>query len=182
MPSCRAQAAPSPSGGVQPPAGLAQHPAGPDHRPATFVRPRPGWARAAADFDARVFGPDAWPYAVWVDELAAGAVSTYRALIEDGGVSATPSIIALGGIRGGIEAEVLTIGVAPSHRGQGLGGLLLDELLSLAAADGAEEVFLEVRSRGEVARRLYESRGFVTVGLRRGYYRDDDALIMRLAL
>lgn len=40
-------------------------------------------------------------------------------------------------------------------------------------------MFLEVRSRSEGARALYEGRGFVPVGLRRRYYRDDDALVMR---
>ncbi|MFC2434992.1 MAG: GNAT family N-acetyltransferase, partial [Peptidiphaga sp.] len=58
-------------------------------------------------------------------------------------------------------------------------GRLLDELVSAAVREGAETVFLEVRSRSEGARALYEGRGFVPVGLRSRYYRDDDALVMR---
>ena len=93
--------------------------------------------------------------------------------------SAVPGILALGGVSPGPEAEILTIGVAESWRGRGLGGRLLDELVSAAVREGAETVFLEVRSRSEGARALYEGRGFVPVGLRRRYYRDDDALVMR---
>lgn len=85
----------------------------------------------------------------------------------------------MGGVSPGPEAEILTIGVAESWRGRGLGGRLLDELVSAAVREGAETVFLEVRSRSEGARALYEGRGFVPVGLRSRYYRDDDALVMR---
>ena len=149
--------------------------------PAGPVRPPAGWAGAAAAFDARVFGPDAWPASVWRYELSDGAAGVYLAFVDGDGphASAVPGILALGGVSPGPEAEILTIGVAESWRGRGLGGRLLDELVSAAVREGAETVFLEVRSRSEGARARYDGRGFVPVGLRRRYYRDDDALVMR---
>jgi ribosomal-protein-alanine N-acetyltransferase len=67
------------------------------------------------------------------------------------------------------EAEVHTIGVAPSHRGRGIGRELLRGLLAVADGAGAT-VFLEVRTDNDAARALYESEGFTVIGLRKRYY------------
>ena len=141
--------------------------------------PRPGWAGRVADFDLLAFGPDAWPLAVWRQELRS-EVAHYRALVScEPGLAAIPEVIAIGGVSEGIEAEILTIAVARSHRGRGLGGWLLDELLAIADGQGSESVFLEVRSRDDVAQSLYLGRGFKIVGGRKNYYHDDDAVVMR---
>lgn len=145
----------------------------------SFASPAPGWARALADFDARVFGRDAWPFEQWVQELASRR-SVYIAIVREGGIAAVPEIVAAGGVGLGPEAEVLTVAVSRKERGRGLGGALLDELLARAREGGAEDVFLEVRSRAPIAQKLYSGRGFAAVGLRKGYYGDDDALVMRL--
>ena len=85
--------------------------------------------------------------------------------------------------RGG-QADVLTMAVAPSHWGQGIGSALLEALLAEAAARGCAEVFLEVRVDNPRAQRLYRRHGFADVGLRRGYYQPSgtDALVMRRPL
>lgn len=141
--------------------------------------PKPGWAGRAASLDLQAFGGDAWPLAVWQQELGSD-IAHYRAFVSTRPTAAAiPDVVALGGVSEGIEAEILTIAVAASHRGQGLGGLLLDELLATADANGAESVFLEVRSQDQVAQSLYLGRGFEIVGRRRNYYSDDDAMIMR---
>ncbi|MFT0846525.1 GNAT family N-acetyltransferase [Actinomycetaceae bacterium L2_0104] len=141
--------------------------------------PRPGWAGKVADFDRLAFGADAWPLAVWRQELRSG-IAHYRALVpSEPSLAAIPDVIAIGGVSEGIEAEILTIAVAPNRRGQGLGGWLLDELLAIADRQGSESVFLEVRSRDEVAQALYLGRGFEIVGGRKNYYHDDDAVVMR---
>lgn len=145
----------------------------------SFASPAPGWARALADFDARAFGRDAWPFEQWVQELASRR-SVYIAIVREGGIAAVPEILAAGGVGLGPEAEVLTVAVSRKERGRGLGGALLDELLARAREGGAEDVFLEVRSRDPIAQKLYSGRGFAAVGLRKGYYGDDDALVMRL--
>ena len=81
----------------------------------------------------------------------------------------------------------MTVAVVPAHRGRGLGDLLLEELLRLAADGGAEAVMLEVRADNVAARRLYERHGFEEVSVRRRYYRrpgarDVDAVVMRCRL
>ncbi|MGH4008649.1 MAG: ribosomal protein S18-alanine N-acetyltransferase [Pseudonocardiaceae bacterium] len=67
------------------------------------------------------------------------------------------------------EAEIQMIGVDPAHQGRGIGRALLRKLLEVADAAVAT-VFLEVRTDNEAARALYESEGFVVVGLRERYY------------
>jgi ribosomal-protein-alanine acetyltransferase len=82
------------------------------------------------------------------------------------------------------EGEVMNIAVVPARRGQGVGGTLLDASLAAATAAECDAMWLEVRVSNGSARRLYESRGFVLVGRRRGYYRRpvEDALVLRRPL
>lgn len=78
------------------------------------------------------------------------------------------------------EGEIANLAVDPQHRGRGLGGRLLDALLAAAAAAGVGRVFLEVRPSNVAARRLYDGRGFIEVGVRRNYYDAprEDALVL----
>ncbi|HET9015160.1 MAG TPA: ribosomal protein S18-alanine N-acetyltransferase [Thermomicrobiaceae bacterium] len=78
------------------------------------------------------------------------------------------------------ESHVTTIGVAPEHRGRGLGELLLVHLFDEALRRGAEWVTLEVRVSNAPAQALYEKYGFTRQGVRRHYYSDngEDAYIM----
>lgn len=78
------------------------------------------------------------------------------------------------------EAHVTTIGVAPEHRGRGLGEFLLVTLFDEAIRRGAEWLTLEVRVSNEPAKALYHKYGFTEQGVRRRYYSDngEDAFIM----
>ena len=81
------------------------------------------------------------------------------------------------------EAEILSIGVLPEMRGQGLGEVLLMAALDAAKSAGAEAMFLEVAAGNEAARALYARAGFEEVGRRAGYYgAGADALVLRLGL
>jgi [ribosomal protein S18]-alanine N-acetyltransferase len=82
------------------------------------------------------------------------------------------------------EGEIANIAVVPSARGTGVGALLLDDAIAASEADGVLQLFLEVRTSNDAARRLYTSRGFVPVGRRRAYYQEplEDALVMRRAI
>lgn len=77
------------------------------------------------------------------------------------------------------EAEILTIAVLPPWRRGGLGACLLDRALAASAAAGAGAMFLEAAADNTAALSLYEKKGFVRVGLRKGYYGDKDAVVMR---
>lgn len=82
------------------------------------------------------------------------------------------------------EGELANLAVAPSERGRGIGGALLDAVLGDAASRGIAKLFLEVRESNDSARKLYEARGFEEVGRRKQYYRSpsEDALILRCTL
>jgi [ribosomal protein S18]-alanine N-acetyltransferase len=85
---------------------------------------------------------------------------------------------------GGGQADILTMAVARERWGQRIGAQLLDALVAEAARRGCTDVFLEVRVDNDRAQRLYRSRGFTQIGIRRGYYQPSgtDALVMQLSL
>lgn len=70
----------------------------------------------------------------------------------------------------GGEAEILSIAVAASRQGRGLGRRLLDLHLRRLAGLGIAALFLEVDEDNAPARRLYTRAGFREVGRRPAYY------------
>jgi ribosomal-protein-alanine N-acetyltransferase len=85
------------------------------------------------------------------------------------------------------EAEILTVGVAPWARRQGVARALMTAAIGAARAAGAADMFLEVDVDNAAAVALYERLGFVRTGLRKDYYDRGaagraDALVMRLDL
>lgn len=81
------------------------------------------------------------------------------------------------------EAHLLSLGIAPEHRGEGLGEALLRDLLKALTREGIEMVTLEVRISNSVAQGLYQKVGFEIVALHKRFYSSDneDAIMMRLA-
>ena len=82
------------------------------------------------------------------------------------------------------ESELLNIAVEPASRGRGIGGLLLDACIRRCAAEGAVEMWLEVRASNVSARALYAARGFSEMGVRKRYYEAprEDAILLRATL
>ncbi len=82
------------------------------------------------------------------------------------------------------QAELANIAVAPKSRRSGVGGRLLDHVLQVVGDRGVRTVFLEVRESNSLARRMYASRGFQEVGVRRDYYDQptEDARVLMLDL
>src|SRR2546421_2461293 len=82
------------------------------------------------------------------------------------------------------EGEILNLGVAPTHRRQGIGRALVERVLQELAGLGVRTVYLEVRASNTSARRLYESLGFGEVARRARYYRRpvEDAVVLRAAI
>ena len=133
---------------------------------------------AVAAMEEILFGAEAWSPELLATEVAADPGSRYYIVVEDEG-----AIAGYGGLlaqRGG-QADVLTLAVAAHRWGEGIGGALLDGLLSEAARRGCTEVFLEVRVDNDRAQRLYRRRGFTGIAIRRAYYQPSgaDALVMR---
>ena len=82
------------------------------------------------------------------------------------------------------EVDIHNIAVHSEFRRRGLGQALLQQVVEQARRRDSSRVTLEVRVSNIPAQKLYESVGFVTKGLRKGYYSDDgeDALIMAFDL
>lgn len=79
------------------------------------------------------------------------------------------------------ETDMMNIAVFPASRRQGVARALIEALVSALRERGSKQLTLEVRVSNGPARQLYESLGFLQVGLRKNYYRNpkEDALILR---
>lgn len=85
------------------------------------------------------------------------------------------------------EAEILTLGVAPSARRQGVGAILAVAACGACAAAGARALWLEVAIDNQAALALYGRAGFEVSGRRPSYYARllgpaVDAVVMRRVL
>lgn len=134
---------------------------------------------AVAAVESVTFPHDPWPAPRFWAELAARPRRHYVVL-----ESADATLMGYGGIdlaRDG--AEVMTVAVAPQHRGRGHGATLLRALLQHASHRGADRVSLEVRADNPAAIGLYRRHGFDVVRTRRRHDRDGgDALVMRASV
>ncbi len=132
-------------------------------------------APAVAALEKQVFPAEAWSENLVEEELSSpwghyvGAFDGNR-------------LVGYGGVKGHFEGDLMTLGVAPECRGQGLGRRILEDLCSLAWNAGMNELVLEVRASNDIALGLYRSVGFEVCGRIPGYYRDpgEDALVMKL--
>jgi len=81
------------------------------------------------------------------------------------------------------EAHIGTLAVLPEYRGRSIAKKLLAQALLEAIRCGATHALLEVRSSNQSAFHLYKKFGFEVVGVRKGYYQDndEDALLMTLS-
>jgi ribosomal-protein-alanine N-acetyltransferase len=116
--------------------------------------------------------PDPWSARAFAEELAAEG-RFYLVCQEDGEVVGYAGLLMIAE-----DAHVVTLGVCASRRRHGLGTLLMLRLAEHALSGGAANLTLEVRADNEEAQSLYRRFGFVPIGVRRHYYRDEDALIM----
>lgn len=78
------------------------------------------------------------------------------------------------------EGEITNVAVARAERRKGFGEALVDAMQQWSSVNGVERIVLEVRVSNDSAIRVYEKKGFVTVGVRRNFYRfpTEDAGIM----
>jgi [ribosomal protein S18]-alanine N-acetyltransferase len=137
----------------------------------------PAHIEALMPYEREMFGTEAWTVSGYRTELA-DARHRYYVAAEgpDGELLGWAGVMVIAD-----AAEILTVGVVPSARRRGIARRLLDALLAEAKTRGALEAFLEVRVDNDAARMLYETAGFVDVGLRRGYYDAGrvDAVVMK---
>lgn len=130
--------------------------------------------------ETAAFTADAWSRDMMTDEVTSIHNAYSVAVLGD-------VLVGYAGLRApsnAREADVQTIAVAPDARGRGLGRALMERMLVQARERRMREVFLEVRADNPVARGLYQSLGFVELGVRPRYYQPEgvDAVVMRLTL
>lgn len=130
-----------------------------------------------AEMEKRCFPQDAWTKGMLSELL--DSPYEWAVLAEEGGqVCGYGCIILLFE-----DAELANIAVAPTHRGQGVGKRILEEMHAYAKARGVERMLLEVRVSNRNAIGLYEKYGYERYGLREHYYADgEDAYLMQKKL
>jgi ribosomal-protein-alanine N-acetyltransferase len=116
--------------------------------------------------------PQPWTEAIFTDELSVPG-RVYVVAEDDG------RLVGYGGLMVvGDEAHITTLTVAPASRGGGIGSRLMLSLTEAAIGAGARSLTLEVRASNHGAQALYRRFGMAPVGVRKHYYRDEDAVIM----
>ncbi|SMY12257.1 ribosomal protein S18-alanine N-acetyltransferase [Brevibacterium jeotgali] len=130
-----------------------------------------------AELDTVLFGPDTWtPEFFWSQLASPVARMTIAVEVGDGLCGYVGVSVA------GAQADILTIGTAPSAQGRGLGRRLLGHAADSARDAGAEVLHLDVAADNSAALGLYRSFGFDELGRRPDYYAGADAIVMRAFL
>ena len=80
------------------------------------------------------------------------------------------------------DSELLNIAVDPKFQHKGIGTLLMDKIVEESWKNGADRIFLEVRSGNTKAQQLYKQYCFKVIGERKNYYNNptEDAWVMSL--
>ena len=130
---------------------------------------------AAASIEEESF-PDPWTAAGFSESLANPHAVLNAAVLDEEVVGYACAYTSFD------EAEIVKVCVADAHRRQGIGRMLLADLIERCRRRGAVSFVLEVRSANTAAIRLYEEMVFKRLGVRKGFYGRpaDDAVIMRL--
>ncbi len=121
-----------------------------------------------------------WTQGHFVDALASG----YHCVGLWDGEALVAYLVAMPGVQ---ETHLLNVTVAPEQQGQGLARRLLQDWLDWSRAQGAMQVWLEVRESNARALQVYAHAGFVRVHIRKDYYpmdrtRREHAVVMSLNL
>lgn len=80
------------------------------------------------------------------------------------------------------EAEILNIVIESSYRGNSFGKQLLNHAIEDIKNNKCSVVFLEVAKKNMIAQCLYAKFGFVVYNIRKNYYKNDDAVLMKKEL
>lgn len=123
-----------------------------------------------SDFD------DFWSYEVLMEELLSDS-SLYIVAKKQN------EIIGFAGIKIIIdEADIMNIVVKKSYRNNGIGSLLLENLILTSNKKNLNFINLEVDCKNTIAINLYKKFGFEEISLRKNYYKNNDAIIMKKKL
>jgi ribosomal-protein-alanine N-acetyltransferase len=143
--------------------------------------------RQATAFDLPVFvslDKQLFPYSPWsASQYKEEFFSPTRHFVV--AVDQAQSIVGYAGVfaPGDAEADILTVGVVPDHRGKGIAKALMALITDWAKAQGSTAMMLEVKTDNKEAIGLYESLGYSQLNVRKDYFGAGlDAQVMRLEL
>ena len=143
--------------------------------------------RVANAFDLPVFASldkELFPYSPWsASQYKEEFSSPTRHFVV--AVGADQSIVGYAGVfaPGAAEADILTVGVVPKHRGKGIAKALMALITDWAKDQGSTAMMLEVKTDNREAIGLYESLGYSKLNIRKDYFGAGlDAQVMRLVL
>lgn len=119
-----------------------------------------------SDFD------DFWTYHILKEELENQNSSYLVAKIDN-------EIVGFAGIKIILdESDIMNIVTKKTYRNQGIGTLLLENLISLSKKLNLKTLSLEVSEENLPAIHLYQKFGFESLGVRKNYYQDKNGYIM----
>ncbi|RYZ00993.1 MAG: ribosomal-protein-alanine N-acetyltransferase [Comamonadaceae bacterium] len=120
-----------------------------------------------------------WTRGNFADSLRSG----YQGQLLCAGDTVIGYFVAMKGVD---EVHLLNITVAPAFQGQGWGRVMLDALALWSRAQGAQWLWLEVRTSNARALDVYVRYGYRRVGERKNYYPAhggrEDAIVMSFKL
>ena len=129
--------------------------------------------------DKELFPYSPWSAGQYREEISA-PTRLFVVALDD-----ASSVIGYAGVfaPGGAEADLLTVGVIPQHRGQGIARELMARITQWAMEEGSIAMMLEVKTDNVEAISLYESLGYSKLNVRKDYFGSGlDALVMRKEL
>ena len=131
-----------------------------------------------ATYEKELFPYSPWSTAQFKEEFAGIPTTRYMSVAEDGN-----TIVGYCGVflpAPGVEADILTVAVLPSHRRQGIAKEFMRQIEGWAQERKASAMMLEVELSNESAIKLYESLGYMKISVRMDYYGPGkDAHVMR---
>lgn len=74
-------------------------------------------------------------------------------------------------------ADVTNIVIKKQHRGNHFSSMLLTHAINYCKTKNCIQLNLEVNSSNTIAIHLYEKNGFIQTGLRKKYYKNNDAIL-----
>jgi ribosomal-protein-alanine N-acetyltransferase len=136
------------------------------------------WVDAVCAVEQRAY-THPWTRGNFIDSMAVG----YHCQMLVAGHSLLGYFVAMKGVD---EVHLLNITVAPEYQRQGWAPLMLQALGGWARAQGAQWLWLEVRTSNVRAQHVYQRYGYRRVGERRNYYPAEqgreDAIVMSYKL
>lgn len=76
------------------------------------------------------------------------------------------------------EIQINRLAVIADYRRRGIARRLIEALIQNCKMTAPYKILLEVREKNLAARALYGSVGFIENGIRKGYYRNDNAILL----